>query len=1278
MEGQSPSADLPWQVRRAPLNPAPTASTRGRTGDSPLQTEPALHTEPAFHAEPALHAEPAFDTEPAGNLEGTPAQRPQRILFASAEAYPFVKVGGLADVSIALPKRLVELGFDVRLVIPAYRGIGGTPVLTFDVPLGPVAERVVVRRLPPLRGVEVFTIGLPGWFDREVPYSYQDDDVMPFVLFSKAIATLAAQEAWRPDIIHCNDWHCGLVAQEARQGPHRLALDRTGIVFTIHNIAYQGPVGAATDQLIGLPPAGSLLERGVTFADQVNTVSPRYMQEILTPAQGAGMDQLLRTRGDTARGILNGVDYEEFSPERDPWIDTRYNGSFVLGKRANKEVLQRISNLESAPDRPLFGRVARLVSQKGVGLLSSALDQFVARGAQVVVMGEGAPRYQRELQAAARRLSGNVAFHPTSQESLARQVYAGSDLFLAPSVFEPCGLTPLIALRYGTIPVVRRTGGLADTVKDYTEDPATGLGFTFVQRRVASMLSAVDNAIAIYRHQPEWRRLQTRAMGADFSWQAPAREYVALYEEAVRSRRGAAVVRTSDVVPGTAVPGTAVSRAASTSTPPPRPRPRPAPLPLAIVHHANQFLVTDGYQDREGLTSLVNGYAALLRLHEKYRTPVTLHLSGTMVEAAAWHHPWFLAEVRRLRDLGLLSLVGGTYSENILTAFDREYNRRQLKELFWLYRRHLKCAPADLEICWIPERVWDTHSLAGLLTDPTLPNGGYRYVLLDDRLLYPTDSSRGSSDRADFDGADQDSPPPADALRPYCIDGGSGLQVVPMSTRLRYWLPPDDRSHWRSLSRTAELPTAPGDDTILVYADDMEKSAGVGPWHPSALGRYEEFLRWLATQPNLIPVDLPSWLRQRRRTPGVRVVERGTFVELAQDWHAGEDYRGWDQDTAWAPYQQHLARARRAVAGAESAGAEPRLTALAWKHLLASGYETAWHDTDHPERQPAAWAKALASHGRAAGVLAAAARWFGGATRALGAELVDIDEDGAEELVLRSEHLFAVLSPECGGRLVYLACRGPDGGMLVIGNPTDDWNKQQEMNSYMDVPANHPGALADVGGVHDRHEVTIHSGDGTVQVELINVQEDSPLHGLRKRILLDDVSPALLVAYELPAAAPGITVETCLSPDYYRLLRHGVAELQRCGGRSWRGARNRGADVWVALAGDEDTAWQDPAWQDPAGPEPGHGVLVRVRAEARSFHLLIGVGEVDDDIAQRAMEAGRERLHGRASHTSAAHNAAAHDLTALDPAARGLTAHGRASRNLAHHLASHKTAGGLR
>jgi ADP-glucose type glycogen/starch synthase len=1127
------------------------------------------------------------------------------VLFASAEAYPFVKAGGLADVSSALPKMLARLGMQVRLVIPGYRGLGGTPVATFDVPLGSVAERVVVRQLAQHDGVDVVTLGIEGWFDRDAPYGYQDDDVLPFVLFSKAVTALAAQDAWRPDVLHCNDWHTGLVAQEARHGPHQRALERTGIVFTIHNIAYQGPVGVATDQLIGLPPAGTLLERGITLADQVNTVSPHYMQEILTPAQGAGVDDLLRARGPTARGILNGVDYDEFSPERDPWIDTRYDGSFVVGKQANKQVLQRMSGLDVAPDRPLLGMVARLVPQKGVGLLCSALDGIVDRGAQVVVMGEGEPRFRRELLAAARRHPGSVAYHPTAQESLARQVYAGADMFLAPSVFEPCGLTPLIALRYGTIPIVRRTGGLADTVTDYAEDPAAGLGFVFVHRRVASLLSAVDTALAVYRRTAEWQRLQKRAMAADFSWRTPAADYVGLYREAVRRRREA------DDLPAPTTRGLPRGRTRAH---------RPAPLPLALVHHANQYVVTDGYADREGLSSLVTGYAALLRAHERYRIPVNLHLSGTLVEAAAWYHPWFLDLVRGLRERGLLSLVGGTYAENVLTAFDPEFNRRQLDELFWLYRRHLACEPEDLEICWVPERVWDTDRLAGVLTDATLPNGGYRYVLLDDRLLYPTAGAYGDSDRADFDGGDPASPPPADALRPYAIAGGNGLQVVPMSTRLRYWIPPDDKSHWRSLSRVAELTTAPGDDTVLVYADDMEKSAGVGPWHPSALARYETFLRWLAAQPTLAPVSLPAWLRARRRAPGVRTVEPGTFVELAQDWHAGEDYRGWQQDEAWRPYQEHLTAARAAVAGAEGAGAEPRLTALAWKHLLASAFETAWHDTDRPERPPAAWAKAVASHARTAGVLAAAARWFGQRRRPLGAELVDLDGDGTAELVVRNEHLFAVFAPACGGRLVYLATLGADGGALVVGNPTDDWNRQEALNRYMDVPANHPGGLADLGSVHDRHEVTVHRGNGTVVVELTDVEADSPLCGLRKRIELEAGGTALLVGYELPCGVPGVTVDTCLSPDYHQLLRDGAAALRRDEGRSWRGAASGAVGVWVAIAADEDTSW----CPTPV-PGPGHGVLVRVRADAPAFHLLLGVGHVDDDRAAQALRTRRAR-----------------------------------------------------
>jgi hypothetical protein len=291
--------------------------------------------------------------------------------------------------------------------------------------------------------------------------------------------------------------------------------------------------------------------------------------------------------------------------------------------------------------------------------------------------------------------------------------------------------------------------------------------------------------------------------------------------------------------------------------------------------------------------------------------------------------------------------------------------------------------------------------------------------------------------------------------------------------------------------------------------------------------------------------------------------------------------------------------------------------------LLASAYETAWHDTDRPERPPAAWAKALASHARAATVLAAAATWFTRRDRPLGVEQVDIDEDGDVEVVLRNEKLFAVFAPTHGGRLVYLAVCGPDGGALVVGNPTDDWNCQESLNRYMDVPANHPGALADLGSVHDRFEVTVWAEDGLVAVELEDVQPDSPVCGLRKRVLLGAGSTALLIGYELPLDVEALTVETCLSPDYYRLLRNGVGALHRLGGRTWRGASTGAVTVWVARAVDEDTSWCAPAESESG---PGHGLLLRLRADTRRFHLLMGVGPMDDDTAWPAVLAGRERL----------------------------------------------------
>lgn len=645
------------------------------------------------------------------------------------------------------------------------------------------------------------------------------------------------------------------------------------------------------------------------------------------------------------------------------------------------------------------------------------------------------------------------------------------------------------------------------------------------------------------------------------------------------------------------------------------------PLPVALVHHANQYLITDGYTDREGLTALLDGYASLLRLHAHYRVPANLHLSGTLIEAAAWHHPWFLRLVRDLRATGLVSLVGGTYSENVLTAFDDRFNRRQLDELFWLYQRHLDCPPEELTVCWVPERVWRTDGLAHVLTSPELPNGGYRYVLLDDRLLYPTDGAYEGSDRELFDHADPDGPPPADALRPCRITGGQGLEMVPMSTRLRYWVPPEDPTHWRSLGKMTDLTTAPGDDTVLVYADDLEKTTGVGPWHPSARHRYEEFLRWLITQPKLAPVSLPSWLEQRKRPAQERAVESGTFIELARTWRAGEDYHGWSQDPDWTPYHRFLERAQSAIEATEQEDADPGLVALAWKHLLASSYETAWRDTAAPGTPLAPWSKALASHTRACSVMVAAARWFGQTDPKPYVELVDVDGDGEDELVMANRHLFAVLAPRHGGRLIYLTTRSEHAATLVVGNPSDDWNWQESLNRYMDEPANHPGALADSGFTHDRYDATVAREDDDVLVELVDVEPDSALRGARKRILLEPDSPALVVGYDLPAEQPSLTVEVCLSTDYYSLLRNGRQGVRRFGGRTFRGMRNGGTRAWVALAGDEGTSWHA-----PRRPEVGHGLVVELCSRTRSFHLLLGVGEVDEELTTRQLKGGREAL----------------------------------------------------
>jgi ADP-glucose type glycogen/starch synthase len=1160
------------------------------------------------------------------------SSKPLKILFAIAEAYPFIKVGGLADVGASLPKALARLGHDVRLVLPGYTCVGAErPTVSLEIPMGPETELAHVDHHGVYGGVSVYTVGNESYFDREAAYGgYEDDDVAPFVLFSKAVVAFAARSEWKPDIIHCNDWHLGLVPQYVRYGPDQAALGRARTVLTIHNLAYQGHFGPETEALAGLQDGeGSMLARGIAFADAVNTVSRSYLEEILTVEHGMGMDGLLRSRMGDLYGILNGVDYEEFTPATDPHIAARYDGSFVEGKRRNKAVLQELSGLEPKLDSPLIGMVARLVDQKGLDLLCSSVDEMTALDTQVVIMGRGDEHYERTLEEAASRHNGAFAYHATSEEALARQVYAGSDFFLAPSTFEPCGLGPLIALRYGSIPIARRTGGLAETIRDQTRHPDSGLGFTFGRRSPRSLVKAVRTALEVYSRESEWKALQERAMGANFSWENAAREYERLYARVHSAGRRPALARTKGA-PLTHVGGRGRTRSKRA-------------VPLALVHHANQYLITDGYDNREGITEIVEGYAAALRLHEKYGIPASLHLSGTLIETLAWHYPWFLELVRALREKGLISLIGGTYSENVMPLFEPSFNSRQLEEFLWLYRRHLRRPPEEVEVCWVPERVWDTEKLAATLTSSELANGGYRFVLLDDRLLYSTNGSYAGSPRARFDAIgpfnsnasrshSYDKPAMAETYRTYHIAEADGLVMVPISANLRYWVPPSFPEHWRRLGKTVEsLSQNGGDDTLLVYADDLEMTAGVGGWDASALARYDAFLRWVASREDVVPVLMSEWLAGHPPQEE-RSLEPGTFFEVAQRWEAGEDYRGWWESAAWSPYRERLAHAQKALRQAQRESVDRQLLDLAWKHLLACTYETAWYDSSEDGSVAAPWAKAVASHARACLVMVDAARWFAKTERPPSAEVKDIDEDGEDEVILKGEHLYAVIAPEHGGRLIYLFTLTPEGGVLVVGNPTDDWNFQEELNRYMDIPPNHPGALSDAGFEHDRYLVSALSDGTYAWVEMTNVEEGSRLFGTRKSVLLAPCHPALAVCYRMPEGSRDLATETCLAPDYYRLLREGRRDLSPCNGESWRGFRNGEVAIWLGLAGDEATGWTE-----PARAEAGHGMNVRVQADTSHFHLLISCGDTDEDSCQQLLQEHRAALDEIGERASTVH-----------------------------------------
>jgi starch synthase len=487
-----------------------------------------------------------------------------RVLFVTSEIYPLAKTGGLADVSQALPAALSRLGVDIQLMMPAYPGAldlarGKRCVAVFDDLPGGEDVRLIRARTPD-NDLPVWLVDCPALYDRDGGL-YQDangvdwpDNARRFALLSHVAVRLGLGQtpvSWRPDVVHANDWHAGLApALLAVHAPYAIGNRATcnGIlppasVFTIHNMAFHGAFepGEVAHLAAPIDPAelefygrASFLKGGIRFADRITTVSPTYAREILSPGFGHGLDGLLRHRAHRLAGILNGVDYGIWNPAHDTALAQRYTAEDISGKRICKAQLQKAYGLKVDPAVPLVAYMSRLTEQKMADCVLEALDWIAGRGAQFILVGQGDRALEDGLRAAGDRLA-EVAIQIGYDEPSAHRLLAGADILLAPSRFEPCGLTQLYALKYGTVPVVSNTGGLADTVINADEETMadeSANGFVFDQLDTTGLIEGLGRALGAFSYPLSWRRLQVQAMTADFSWRASARRYLSLYQGA--------------------------------------------------------------------------------------------------------------------------------------------------------------------------------------------------------------------------------------------------------------------------------------------------------------------------------------------------------------------------------------------------------------------------------------------------------------------------------------------------------------------------------------------------------------------------------------------------------------------------------------------------------------------------------------------------------------------------------------------------------------------------
>ncbi|MSQ66761.1 MAG: glycogen synthase GlgA [Gammaproteobacteria bacterium] len=467
-----------------------------------------------------------------------------RVLFVTSEATPFAQTGGLGEVCGSLPKSLAQAGCEVKLVLPAYGAVKAAyPHLSVyrTLQLLGYPGDCAVLSLPLAPRLDLWLVDAPLFFDRPGgPYADAagrewHDNPHRFACFARAVAVLAEDPAWRPDVVHCNDWPTGLVPALLSARPQA-----PPCVFTIHNLAFAGLCDRNTFEQLQLPPTWwhyerlefhgscSFLKGGVAFAERLTTVSPTYAQEILSPALGQGLDGLLRHRARALRGILNGIDTEIWNPATDPLLAARFSATELAARAPNKATLQARFGLPCAPAAPLLGVVSRLTEQKGLDLLLAALPVAVGEGFQCVMLGGGEPALEAAAGALAGRYPQAIAVRFGYDAELAHQIFAGVDAFVMPSRFEPCGLSQLYSQRYGALPVVRRTGGLGDSVDDGRT------GFVFGQASPEALLAALRRVAAVWRQPAHWQAMQRAGMAEDFSWARSAGEYLALYRSLER------------------------------------------------------------------------------------------------------------------------------------------------------------------------------------------------------------------------------------------------------------------------------------------------------------------------------------------------------------------------------------------------------------------------------------------------------------------------------------------------------------------------------------------------------------------------------------------------------------------------------------------------------------------------------------------------------------------------------------------------------------------------